>query len=348
MPSIPSVLMPAVLQQLPVQKFTSMTSSYSLMTLVQVMQLAYGKHPTSCWMFCDSWWAIQCSSWYVQDWVSPLHWPVTCHWLLFSVQSYHSYSTALWWSTMASIPVWNRLRICGSCTPGCTEQGANGDPPQDYLEGCLIWCQVLIQDVHWCFCCLDKCSCITYSSMFQLYLCHLQTTGSGSYVRSLNIMWSLYTTRSAISNLICILGHSGIGQWTCCKTLFLHHTSFGMHSSCTNTMAHNTSVSLTSCGPPIVGGGFKYAYISFCCCHSLIILLYLDYQPSLPKFNGAHGAPLVFILYADKTHILTAGSVKAYPIIACITNLPVDIRNGKNCIGSGRLVGWFPIVCIFS
>jgi len=92
-------------------------------------------------------------------------------------------------------------------------------------------------------------------------------------------------------------------------------------------------------------------HISFCCCHSLInccVSISQYHQSSLPKFNGgAHGAPLAFILYADKTRISTAGSVKAYPVIARIANLPVDIRNGKS-IGGGCLVGWLPIVCAFS
>ncbi|KAG1859234.1 hypothetical protein F4604DRAFT_1589105 [Suillus subluteus] len=53
--------------------------------------------------------------------------------------------------------------------------------------------------------------------------------------------------------------------------------------------------------------------------------------------------PFAFILYADKTHFTTSGHVKAYPVIAHCTNLPVHIRNGDG-IGGGRVVGWLPIV----
>ncbi|KAG1744080.1 uncharacterized protein EDB91DRAFT_1236611 [Suillus paluster] len=56
-----------------------------------------------------------------------------------------------------------------------------------------------------------------------------------------------------------------------------------------------------------------------------------------------NGAPFMFILYANKTHLLSAGTVKAYPVIAPCGNLPVNIRN-VNGPGGGRLVGWLPIV----
>ena len=52
------------------------------------------------------------------------------------------------------------------------------------------------------------------------------------------------------------------------------------------------------------------------------------------------GAPFAFILYADKTHLSSAGTVKAYPVIARCGNLPVNIRN-SNGPGGGCLVGWF-------
>ncbi|KAG1717461.1 hypothetical protein EDB19DRAFT_1839937 [Suillus lakei] len=55
-----------------------------------------------------------------------------------------------------------------------------------------------------------------------------------------------------------------------------------------------------------------------------------------------NGAPFAFILYADKTHLSSAGTVKAYPVIACCGNLPVEIRNVDGP-GGGRLVGWLPI-----
>ncbi|KAG2131054.1 hypothetical protein DEU56DRAFT_757678 [Suillus clintonianus] len=60
---------------------------------------------------------------------------------------------------------------------------------------------------------------------------------------------------------------------------------------------------------------------------------------SLPE----NGAPFVFILYADKTHLSSAGTVKVYPVIARCGNLPVDIRNVDGT-GGGRMVGWLPIV----
>ncbi|KAG2746305.1 hypothetical protein P692DRAFT_201867904 [Suillus brevipes Sb2] len=66
---------------------------------------------------------------------------------------------------------------------------------------------------------------------------------------------------------------------------------------------------------------------------------YDDGQSLLPE----NGAPFAFILYADKTHLLTAGTVKAYPVIARYGNLPVNIRNVDGP-GGGRLVGWLPIV----
>ncbi|KAG1883635.1 hypothetical protein F4604DRAFT_1920145 [Suillus subluteus] len=62
-------------------------------------------------------------------------------------------------------------------------------------------------------------------------------------------------------------------------------------------------------------------------------------QSSLPE----NGAPFAFILYADKTHLSSAGTVKAYPVIACCGNLPVDIRNVDGT-GGGHMVGWLPIV----
>ncbi|KAG0708008.1 hypothetical protein DFH29DRAFT_979597 [Suillus ampliporus] len=62
-------------------------------------------------------------------------------------------------------------------------------------------------------------------------------------------------------------------------------------------------------------------------------------QSSLPE----NGAPFTFILYADKTHLSSAGTVKAYPVIACCGNLPVNIRNVDGPRG-GCLVGWLPIV----
>ncbi|KAG2129743.1 hypothetical protein DEU56DRAFT_872433 [Suillus clintonianus] len=62
-------------------------------------------------------------------------------------------------------------------------------------------------------------------------------------------------------------------------------------------------------------------------------------QSSLPE----NGVPFAFILYADKTHLSSAGTVKAYPVFARCGNLPVGIRNTDG-LGGGRMVGWLPIV----
>ncbi|KAG1903184.1 uncharacterized protein F5891DRAFT_947957, partial [Suillus fuscotomentosus] len=62
-------------------------------------------------------------------------------------------------------------------------------------------------------------------------------------------------------------------------------------------------------------------------------------QSQLPE--GAK--PLTFILYADKTKLSNAGTVKAYPIIAQLVNLPTDIWNGEG-ISGGYIVGWLPVV----
>ncbi|KAG1860911.1 hypothetical protein F4604DRAFT_1893733 [Suillus subluteus] len=53
--------------------------------------------------------------------------------------------------------------------------------------------------------------------------------------------------------------------------------------------------------------------------------------------------PLAFVLYADKTRLSSFGTARGYPVVACLANLPVDIRNGQG-VGSGYVVGWLPIV----
>ncbi|KAG1879905.1 hypothetical protein F4604DRAFT_1880040 [Suillus subluteus] len=53
--------------------------------------------------------------------------------------------------------------------------------------------------------------------------------------------------------------------------------------------------------------------------------------------------PLAFILYADKSKLSSFGRKKGYPVIACLVNLPVTIRNG-NRMGGGWVVGWLPLV----
>ncbi|KAG2029665.1 hypothetical protein BDR03DRAFT_880244 [Suillus americanus] len=65
-----------------------------------------------------------------------------------------------------------------------------------------------------------------------------------------------------------------------------------------------------------------------------------DIQSHLPA--DLNGAPLCFILYADKTKLSTHGTVKGYPVMVRCANLPVHIRNGEG-IGGGRVVGWLPI-----
>lgn len=53
--------------------------------------------------------------------------------------------------------------------------------------------------------------------------------------------------------------------------------------------------------------------------------------------------PLFYNLYADKTNLSTHGTEKGYPVVARITNFPIDIRNGEG-LGGGCVVGWLPIV----
>ncbi|KAG0696460.1 hypothetical protein DFH29DRAFT_984607 [Suillus ampliporus] len=71
------------------------------------------------------------------------------------------------------------------------------------------------------------------------------------------------------------------------------------------------------------------------------------------KFNGEtfinlsqlpEGAKtLAFILYADKTKLSSFGTVRGYPVVARLANLPTDIHNGQG-IGGGYIVGWLLIV----
>ncbi|KAG1883237.1 hypothetical protein F4604DRAFT_1737081, partial [Suillus subluteus] len=64
-----------------------------------------------------------------------------------------------------------------------------------------------------------------------------------------------------------------------------------------------------------------------------------DVQSQLPP----GGKPLAFILYADKTKLSSFGTVKGYPVVARLANLPTNIRNGRG-VGSGYVVGWLPII----
>ncbi|KAG2109978.1 uncharacterized protein F5147DRAFT_745420 [Suillus discolor] len=64
-----------------------------------------------------------------------------------------------------------------------------------------------------------------------------------------------------------------------------------------------------------------------------------DVQSQLPPDRK----PLTFILYADKMRLLSFGTVKGYPVVARLANLPTGIRNGRGT-GSGYVVGWLLIV----
>ncbi|KAG1730266.1 uncharacterized protein EDB91DRAFT_1239125 [Suillus paluster] len=64
-----------------------------------------------------------------------------------------------------------------------------------------------------------------------------------------------------------------------------------------------------------------------------------DHWWNLQSLLPENGVPFAFILYADKTHLSSAGTVKAYPVITRCGNLPVNIRN-VNGPGGGCLVGW--------
>ncbi|KAI0371886.1 hypothetical protein BV20DRAFT_992080 [Pilatotrama ljubarskyi] len=64
-----------------------------------------------------------------------------------------------------------------------------------------------------------------------------------------------------------------------------------------------------------------------------------DLESMLPP----DASPLVYTLYADKTRLSSFGSKKGYPIIARVTNLPVEIRNSSG-YGGGQVMGFLPIV----
>lgn len=66
-------------------------------------------------------------------------------------------------------------------------------------------------------------------------------------------------------------------------------------------------------------------------------------KSSLPDPNGK---PLGFILWADETELSSFGTQEGYPIVACLANLPSEIRNGKSVSG-GRIVGLLPNVSPF-
>jgi hypothetical protein len=68
-------------------------------------------------------------------------------------------------------------------------------------------------------------------------------------------------------------------------------------------------------------------------------------EQSLYSALPPNGKPFGFILYADKTKLSSFGTTKGYPIVAQLSNLPVNPRNSNDQLGGGTIVGWLPIVC---
>ncbi|KAG1801725.1 uncharacterized protein HD556DRAFT_1438724 [Suillus plorans] len=64
-----------------------------------------------------------------------------------------------------------------------------------------------------------------------------------------------------------------------------------------------------------------------------------DAQSQLPP----DAKPLAFILYADKTKLSSFSTVKGYPVVVRLANLPTDIHNDQE-MGGGYVVGWLPVV----
>lgn len=54
---------------------------------------------------------------------------------------------------------------------------------------------------------------------------------------------------------------------------------------------------------------------------------------------------LALILYSDKSRLSSFRKERAYPVIACLGNLPVEIRNSDGP-GGGKIVAWLPVVSI--
>ncbi|KAK0463043.1 uncharacterized protein EV420DRAFT_1639134 [Desarmillaria tabescens] len=67
--------------------------------------------------------------------------------------------------------------------------------------------------------------------------------------------------------------------------------------------------------------------------------IFWEVQSALPN----DGKPICYIIYADKTHLSSFGTVQGYPVIVRLGNLPAHICNGQG-IGGGRVIGWLPIV----
>ncbi|KAG9317951.1 hypothetical protein JVU11DRAFT_1, partial [Chiua virens] len=66
-----------------------------------------------------------------------------------------------------------------------------------------------------------------------------------------------------------------------------------------------------------------------------------DIQSSLLP-SAKNAVLLALILYADKSKLLSFGTVTGYPVVVRCTNLPVHIWNG-NDIGGSTVVGWLLI-----
>ncbi|KAF8601811.1 hypothetical protein BDV93DRAFT_607928 [Ceratobasidium sp. AG-I] len=62
-------------------------------------------------------------------------------------------------------------------------------------------------------------------------------------------------------------------------------------------------------------------------------------QSSLPN----DGIPLSIHLYADKSVTSSSGTKKLYPVVARLSNLPREIRNGHG-VGGGRVVALIPVI----
>ncbi|KAF8643940.1 hypothetical protein AX16_008766, partial [Volvariella volvacea WC 439] len=68
-----------------------------------------------------------------------------------------------------------------------------------------------------------------------------------------------------------------------------------------------------------------------------------DEMWKIQSFFPPDGKPLGLIIYADKNKLSSFGTVKGYPVMASIANLPSEIRH-RTGIGATRVVGWLPIL----
>ncbi|KAJ8688724.1 hypothetical protein PTI98_013483 [Pleurotus ostreatus] len=67
--------------------------------------------------------------------------------------------------------------------------------------------------------------------------------------------------------------------------------------------------------------------------------LWWEIQSTLPE----GGKPLLLIVYADKTRLLTFGTAKGYPVVARVGNVILNLRNGDGP-GGGFMIGWLPVM----